>query len=971
MSGRGSSEARFVLGIVAAMVAVVGAGYLIHGWSQVKPGLPPAFVRHIEHWSAILKGPGAEGPEKSAREQSAAIGRQIGDWIAGLRRPDPFSSAAGPDGGQAAAVLRQFAQWRSTFVRPDAVAEARSPAAGQAAAAAAQLSSWLTGITAPARSVVVAEAADVTTQFAIWAANLTRPEPGGLTERPLAEQPAQMATQLGHWVGQLFRPDPYANMPGPEGGQAAAIVRQLGSWAAAITGAEPQPGTQVAAVGADSGTVAPAEAGSAASTSGTVPEAGQSAGTLDGLQGQSTDKTQGASAQDTSEAQTTTAAGLPAADTGETPASQPEADAVTDAEPAPQFQMVQVDAAGHAVVAGVAAPGAAVTVTADGELLGTTVAEAGSGHWVLTPERRLPPGEHKLSLSATTAGGAPIAGADFRIVVEDRATVMAKAEQGTGDDDQAAAWEKEAADVTGTRVATPELPAESVAGSGNDMADTSASDQTAEQPTDAGQQTAQADMQTGTTGPGSDATTEGGTATTEPVGPPQSDTRSDAEKGLLEKAGDMADAVSETFSDILKNLTGSEPKAADRQTGEIYVAGVSIKDGSAGPALTLSGRAPAGAKLRVLLNGAAAGETTADADGRWMLEGIAAPGAGKHVARIERIGEDGSATAFAELNFEQSPPAIEGGSVTVAVLEPPVTVPAEEQPTQAEREQVSFSSTTYVVTGERTGTLTVSGRGVAGARINLSVDDAPIASTEVDANGRWLTSIERWLEPGQYVVTAEQVDGNGAFLSRAKANVEVTKPPVVVAATETDAAASASESSGTSQAAASSSAGGSEAGTATAGTSAEQAGSAADTTKARERAKRHTSKARAQTSKTAKSRLAKLRSKAKASAQRKSHRTRSASRTARVRVWRGADGTETLAVPRAVRSRHIKLRSFHRELSFHAGARWYRVKKGDTLWRISRRFYGTPKRYMRIYHANRAVLTSPHRIYPRQRLRIP
>ena len=49
----------------------------------------------------------------------------------------------------------------------------------------------------------------------------------------------------------------------------------------------------------------------------------------------------------------------------------------------------------------------------------------------------------------------------------------------------------------------------------------------------------------------------------------------------------------------------------------------------------------------------------------------------------------------------------------------------------------------------------------------------------------------------------------------------------------------------------------------------------------------------------------------------------------------------------------------------------YTVQKGDTLEKISKRFYGSTKKWRRIYNANRGVLKSPDRIRPGQKLTIP
>lgn len=49
----------------------------------------------------------------------------------------------------------------------------------------------------------------------------------------------------------------------------------------------------------------------------------------------------------------------------------------------------------------------------------------------------------------------------------------------------------------------------------------------------------------------------------------------------------------------------------------------------------------------------------------------------------------------------------------------------------------------------------------------------------------------------------------------------------------------------------------------------------------------------------------------------------------------------------------------------------YTVGKNDTLQKISQKFYGTTKKWMRIYEANKGVLKTPDRVYPGQILNIP
>ena len=51
--------------------------------------------------------------------------------------------------------------------------------------------------------------------------------------------------------------------------------------------------------------------------------------------------------------------------------------------------------------------------------------------------------------------------------------------------------------------------------------------------------------------------------------------------------------------------------------------------------------------------------------------------------------------------------------------------------------------------------------------------------------------------------------------------------------------------------------------------------------------------------------------------------------------------------------------------------RTYTVQSGDSLSKISKQFYGSPSDYMKIFEANRDVLSDPNKIQPGQQLKIP
>ena len=50
---------------------------------------------------------------------------------------------------------------------------------------------------------------------------------------------------------------------------------------------------------------------------------------------------------------------------------------------------------------------------------------------------------------------------------------------------------------------------------------------------------------------------------------------------------------------------------------------------------------------------------------------------------------------------------------------------------------------------------------------------------------------------------------------------------------------------------------------------------------------------------------------------------------------------------------------------------FYEIVSGDTLGGIAKRFYGTASAYMKIFAANRDIITEPTKIYPGQKTSIP
>ncbi len=97
------------------------------------------------------------------------------------------------------------------------------------------------------------------------------------------------------------------------------------------------------------------------------------------------------------------------------PPAPPPPAATAQAPAGPEFDVVRVDPQGNAVLAGRAVPGAVVTITDNGKLLGTVTADA-QGAFVLLPGSPLPPGSHEISMSETLPDGTVLAGTETAAV---------------------------------------------------------------------------------------------------------------------------------------------------------------------------------------------------------------------------------------------------------------------------------------------------------------------------------------------------------------------------------------------------------------------------------------------------------------------------------------------------------------------------------------------------------------------------
>jgi len=97
----------------------------------------------------------------------------------------------------------------------------------------------------------------------------------------------------------------------------------------------------------------------------------------------------------------------------------------------PSFDIVRVSPDGGTVIAGRAAPHSTVTITADGQKLGTVVADD-RGEWVIVPTSKLAPGNHQIGITSQLGGGAPVPSDDIVVVVVPQPQVAVSGQSSAG-----------------------------------------------------------------------------------------------------------------------------------------------------------------------------------------------------------------------------------------------------------------------------------------------------------------------------------------------------------------------------------------------------------------------------------------------------------------------------------------------------------------------------------------------------------
>lgn len=438
-------------------------------------------------------------------------------------------------------------------------------------------------------------------------------------------------------------------------------------------------------------------------------------------------------------------------------ATAPQTDAVEQMAVAtaipPSFDVVRVNPRGDAVIAGSAEPGASVTVSDGGVVIGTVTADD-RGDWVLLPEMPLKPGSRELSLAATLPGG--------ETVQSEKVVVLSLPEPTADGADQA---------ETALAVLVPregggaskvlQRPKRAAPGFGIDQLQRSAEGEITV--TGRGIPGETISILVDDQKIGEALVDEDGRwrfAASPELGAGQHKLRAETlDSDGVAVAGIEMPVVDEALAvaAVAPSAGGDGAASSDSAAGERFSILSAINDADQG--VVVSGTAAPGADIMLFANGELFGQTRADNEGRWQYRDPKGLGEGSHLIRADVVDETGQALAQVERSIG------DGEAVEI------VRVPDSGVQAQAD-EALTVDSVDYDEVGE----VTIAGQSDPGSQVNVYVDNEYVGTAETTEAGGWEIEPGDKLEPGTHKLRVDKVDQGGVVLSRVETPLARAEP---------------------------------------------------------------------------------------------------------------------------------------------------------------------------------------------------
>ncbi|MFN3132314.1 LysM peptidoglycan-binding domain-containing protein [Roseibium sp.] len=378
----------------------------------------------------------------------------------------------------------------------------------------------------------------------------------------------------------------------------------------------------------------------------------------------------------------------PAVQQEENPAAtpdEPEASETAAVSDKPSFDVVGVEPTGETVVAGRSEAGAIVALTANGEVVGKTIANP-AGEWTIILDEPLKPGDYDVALEVHDQGGEQLSTSDERVAIsipdggkqqplvvlnspdgpsnilqkpeapvavaeapkaEETVVAAAPTSEAAGDTPSSSSSENVTAEAGGSEGSAPAAAETTVSAAASSTDADTASNGTATADTkqhtaDSGSQASEQTAEVAGTSTASE--TEATTAPAETTTASASDAPDSSGDAAPTDTNQQVAAASqgETSASAETGTEGGNPpvtvEAVESEENKVYVAGT----------------AEPGSSVRVYVGEDYQGEATANSSGRWLLEGDKSVAEGNVEVRADMIAEDGkSVDARAAVTFEK------------------------------------------------------------------------------------------------------------------------------------------------------------------------------------------------------------------------------------------------------------------------------------------------------------------------------
>ena len=289
----------------------------------------------------------------------------------------------------------------------------------------------------------------------------------------------------------------------------------------------------------------------------------------------------------------------------------------------PEFDTVRIEPDGEAIIAGQAKPGAAVTLKANGKEIGKGIANE-EGSWVVVPDAPLAKGAHELVIEQQAEGDAPMT-SEQSVAVSipeepGKTPMIALVEPGAATKVLQQPGTQEVAAAEPPKPAEPEKPKTEIA----------ASEQTPESV---------------------EATKSDAPPPAEPQKPAEPVEIAKSDPIPVPSAEKPAETAAKQPDAEAQQTAAAEPaKPAEAAPPKTALTMDSVDYNDAG-GIVFSGRAEAGAAVRLYVDNVPVGDAMASAAGKWTYAGTKDIAAGTHDLRVDHVDQAGKVQNRIELPF--------------------------------------------------------------------------------------------------------------------------------------------------------------------------------------------------------------------------------------------------------------------------------------------------------------------------------